>query len=194
MANCNSKLSKDILLDCADLPKQGVQNSGVAVLINFEDIDRTSTTSSGATITDLVLESGTTGFKLDYYKQLAQGAGAYTPNAETIDGFSHSGILILPTQAAESAERSAELKDGLYVVVLKTKYEGVDQKDAYKVFGFENGMALTELTTNTNENSGSILFTLTTEENAYETYPFNTFYETSFSASKASFDSAFASA
>jgi hypothetical protein len=190
---CNTKLSKDILLDCADLPKQGVENSGSAILINFEDINRTSTTNAGATVTDLVLVDGATGYKLDYYKQLAQGAGAYTPNAEAIDGFSHSGILRLPTQGAESAERAAELKGGLYVVVLKTKYQGVEQKDAYKVFGFENGMALSELTTNTNENSGSLLFTLTTEEHAYETYPYNIFLEGDYATSTATFDALFAS-
>lgn len=187
----NSKLTKNILHGCL-MPKQGVENSGEAILINYSSIDRSATTVSGASV-NLVLLSGETGYKLSYYKQMAQGASSFAPSDDSYDGFVHQGILRMPHQSADTAERSEELAGGLFIVVLKTKFEGVSgQTDTFKIFGYENGMTLSELTTNTNTDGASILFTLQTPTDAFESKPFHIFYDTSYSASLASFDSAFA--
>ena len=85
----------------------------------------------------------------------------------------------------------------LYGAIIKlhfyeSKYKGVDSADAFKVLGWENGLTLSEMIENTLENSGSILFTLATEEGDVEKYPYRIFLETDYATSKATFDTLFA--
>lgn len=191
MATCSPKVTADILYDCADSPKRGV-DGGKAVLINWDDIDFAATTMNGAMVTDLVLKAGTTGFTVEWYKDLASANSSFSPNTEDIDGFLHNFLTRLATSTVENAERMNELKNGRFVMVYETRYKGVDNLDAFKVAGIESGLKLSEATFNTLENSGGTLFTLATEEGDYESYPYNVFLETDYATSKATFDSLFA--
>lgn len=182
-----------MLYDCADKPKMGIAN-GEAVLINYEDIDFAASTIADGVITDLVLKSGTTGYKLEWYKDLGSANSVFNPSTEDVDGFAHQFLARLGTTTAEHAARAKELKEGRFIVVYEGKYKGVDLDDAFKVRGWDNGMRLLEMTENTLENSGSILFTLQTEEGNVEEYPYHVFLETDYATSKATFDSLFAPA
>lgn len=188
---CIKKITEDVLNDCLDTPKKGI-DGGKAVMINVVDIDFAASTISGAMITDLVLKSGTTGYSLEWYKDLASSNSAFAPNTEDVDGFRHNFLGRLPTTTVEHAERANELKNGRFIVVYESKYKGVDMDDAFKVKGWDVSIRLSEMTENTLENSGSILFTLATEEGDVEKYPYNVFLETDYATSKASFDSLFA--
>ena len=188
---CAKKITADILYDCVDVPKKGI-DGGSAVLINWDDIDKASSTETGGLITDLVLKAGTSGFKLEWYKDLASGNSSFSPNTEDVDGFIHNMLARLATTTVENAERANELKNGRFIVVYESKYKGTDSDDAFKVRGWDNGLRLSELVENTLENSGSLLFTLSTEEGDVEKYPYNVFLETDYATSKATFDALFA--
>lgn len=188
---CPDKLTADILFDCADAPKRGV-DGGSAVLINWEDIDFAATTMTGGTVSDLALKSGTTGIKLEWYKDLASSTGTFAPNAEDVDGFTHAFLSRLPNSSAANAERANELKNGRFIIVYETKYKGALNAEAFKVGGIDNGLRLTELTFNTAENSGAMLFTLSTEEGDVERYPYSVLLEADYATTKASFDALFA--
>jgi len=188
---CINKLSGDIPFNCEDKPKRGLAG-GRAVLINFEDIDFGASTSAGATITNLALKSGTTGYELEWYKELASASAEYVPNAEDIDGFTQSFLARLSTTSALSAEKAKELKGGRFVVAYESNYQGVDQAEAFKVLGWEAGLELSEMTTNTNETSSSILFTLSTKEGSYEDFPYNILLETDYAATVLSMIAKFA--
>lgn len=187
----NKKLLEDLLYSCADKARQGI-DGGNAVLINWEDIDFAGSTVDGAIITDLVLKAGLTGFAFQWYKDLASANSAYTPNTDAADGFTQSFLGRLATTTAEHAEVANILKNGRFVVVYESRYKGLLQEDAFKVRGFEVGLKLSELVENTLENSGSILFTLATEEGDSEEYPYQIFLETDYATSKATFDAKFA--
>lgn len=189
---CIDKLSGDIEFNCDDKPKRGIK-SGKAVIINYEDIDFGASTVSGATVSNLALKSGASGYQLSWYKELGSASVEYTPNAEDFDGFTHSFLARLTTTSASNSERANELKAGRFVVVFESNYQGVDQAEAFKVLGWEAGLELSEMTMNTNENSSSILFTISTSENSYEDYPYSIFLETDYQTSKTSFDALFAS-
>ena len=193
MANCINKLSGNIEFNCDDKPKRGLAG-GRAVLINFDDVDFGSTTSNGATITTLSLKEGATGYKLTWYKDLANAAVEYTPNTEDIDGFTQSFIGRLPVTSADNAERARELKEGRFIVVYESKYQGVDQQEAFKVLGYEEGLTLSEMTSNTGENSSSILFTLSTEEGSFENYPYNVLLETDYDTTASTVEAMFTTA
>lgn len=185
---CNKKITANLLFDCADAPQKGLEG-GKAVILNYDDVDFTALTQTGATVTNLATSAP--GFEVQWYKELASVASAFSPNAEDVDGFSHQFLARIATSSAEGAERAEELKNGRYVVVVETKYKGVNQEDAFKIYGLDAGLELAELSGNSNENSGSLLFTLGTLEGTVERYPYNILLEVDYATTKASFDSLF---
>ena len=188
---CNKKLTANILFDCADAPLKGL-DGGTAVLINYDDIDFAGSTVTGATISDLATVSGSAGFSIDWYKELASTATSFTANAEDVDGYSHQFLARLSNSSALNAERANELKNGRFIVVVETSYKGASDAEAFKVYGWDAGMELSEMTGNSNENGGGLLFTLSTREATVERYPYNIFLETTYATSKATFDTLFA--
>lgn len=188
---CATKLTVDMLFDCADAPKKGI-DGGKAVLINWDDIDFASSTVVDSIITDLVLKSGTAGFSFTWYKDLASSNSTFAPSTEDVDGWLQSFLGRMATTTAEHADRANEMKNGRFIVVYESKYKGVDMDDAFKVRGWDSGLKLAEMTENTLETSGSILFNLATEEGDVEKYPYQIFLETDYATSKATFDALFA--
>ena len=188
---CTKKVTANILYACTDAPRKGV-DGGKGVLINYDDIDFAASTVSGSKITDLVLKSGTAGFEVQWYKDLASANSSFAPNAEDVDGFLHNFLTRLSNSSAANADRANELKNGRFVMVYMTRYKGANNLEAFKVAGWDSGLRLSEMVNNTLENSGATLFTLATEEGDVERYPYNVFLETDYATSKASFDSLFA--
>lgn len=187
---CNRKVTADLLFDCLDKPKKGI-DGGQGVLINFDDIDRSASTVAGAKVTDIVLKAGKTGIAVQWYKDLASANSSFAPSTEDVDGFLHNFLTRLANSSADNAERANELAGGRFVMVYETRYKGLLNAEAFKVAGWESGMKLSEMTNNTLENSGSTLFTLATPEGDTESYPYNVFLETSYDVSKATFDTLF---
>lgn len=189
---CNKLITTDILHSCSDVPKKGL-DAGRAVLINFDEVDWTATKAAvtGSLISAITLQTGLTGFELSWHKELASVASSFAPNAEDVDGFSHSFLGRIPTTTADAATRSNELKNGRFVVVVETSYKGATLNEAFKVYGLENGLELSELQNSSNENSGSILFTLASREGTVEQYPYHVFLDTDYDTSKQWFDANF---
>lgn len=190
MAECEKKVTEGLLYDCLDKPKKGIEGSK-AVIINKDDIDYGASTVSGATVTDLVLKSGKVGLPVQWYKDLASGNSSFAPNTENEDGFIENFLSRLATSSAANAERAAELAGGRFIMVYETRYKGALNVEAFKVAGWDMGMRLGEMTTSTLENSGSTLYTLSTDPDEFEEYPYRIFLETDYDTSKATFDSLF---
>lgn len=187
---CNNKITADIAYDCADAPIKGL-DSGKAVLINWDDVDWTATTMASGAVSALVLKSGTSGFNVSWYKELGSVASSYTKNTEDVDGFSHSFMARLSTTTTANSLAANELKNGRFLVVVETAYKGASDAEAFKVYGFDTGMELLEMTQSSNENSGSVLFTLATREGTVERYPYCVYFDTSYAVTKADFDAKF---
>lgn len=190
MANCDLKITEDLLFDCEYMPKGGLAGSR-AVLINYDEVDRTATTSTGALIDALTLQEGLTGYKVEWYKKLGSTGSEFEASDDNIDGFKHSFLSRLAVTSLSNAERAGELKSGKFIMVVETNYKGVDNQDAFKVYGFDVGMELTEMTGNSAENAGSLLYTLTTEADEVERYPYMVLLETDYATTKAAFDALF---
>jgi hypothetical protein len=189
--NCAPKITADMIYDCADKSKKGL-DGGKAVIINWDDIDKAGSTESGATISDLVLASGTSGFAAEWFKDLASVNSAFAPSTEDVDGFLHNFLTRIANSSAANAERARELSQGRFVIVVETRYKGALSAEAFKVLGWESGLKLSEMVYSTLENSGAIPYTAATEEGDTEQYPYNVFLETDYATSKATFDSLFA--
>lgn len=190
--SCIEKLSHNITYGCnTSYPAQGGLDGGKAVLINRSDIDVTSLTRSGATITNLSLVSGATAYEISFVKQLSNTANEFTVN-DGLDTFTHSFIGRVYTQSATDAEIITQLSKGEFVAVVETKWKGANAADAFKVYGITNGLKMSEGSQTSLENDGSYLFTLSSVENFGEPYPYNVYLETNYTTTKAKVDNLFA--
>jgi hypothetical protein len=192
--SCINKLTANIAYDCttAHRAKGGLDGSK-AIIINRSDIDVTALTQSGATVTNLTLKAGATGYEIGFVKQLANTASEFSVN-DGLDSYTHSFVGRVYGQSASDAEIIKQLSIGEFVVVVETKYKGDANADAFKVFGLENGLKMSEGSFTSLENDGSFLFTLASVENFGESYPWMVYKETSYDNSKTKFDNKFLSA
>lgn len=179
---CNKLITANIAYDCLDVPVKGLDGSR-AVLINMADIDRTATTYADGAVSALVLNAAATGYEIQWFKELGSTASAFTPNAEDVEGFSHSFIARLANTTTANSLRASELATGRFAVVVETAYKGTSQAEAFKVYGLDVGMELSEMTQSSNENSGSILFTLATREGTVERFPFGIYFNGTYAES-----------
>ena len=190
--SCINKLTANISYDCTPQLRAKGGLESTAVIINKEDIDLSALTQTGAVVSNLVLNPGTSGFSIDWIKQLGNTTSEFSVN-DGLDTFTHGFACRVFGQSAMDAERIKELSQGEFVIVVETKYKGTGNVDAYKVFGLESGLKMSEGSFTSLENDGSFLFTLASVENFGETYPYQVYLEATHAASKTKFDALFES-
>ena len=189
--SCINKLTANLTYDCSITGRAKAGLEGRAVLINKSDLDLTALTQSGATVTNLSLNSGATGYSIEWVKQLANTASAFAANDSGADSFTHSFVARVFGQGAADAERIKELKDGEFVVVVESKWKGANNAFSFKCFGLESGLRMSEGTFTSLENDGAFVFTLSSVEAFGESYPYQIFNEGSYATNKAKFDALF---
>ena len=191
--SCINKLTANLSYSCdsSNKPIGGLDGSK-AVLINRSDLDYTALTQSGATITNLTLKSGATGYSVEFIKQLGSTTSKLQVNENGIDKYMHSFACRIFGTGAADAERMRELTSGEFIVVVETKFKGSSNADAFKVYGWDNGLRISEANYSSLENDGSMLFTLSSVKSFEETYPYNIYLESTYSTTKTKVDGLFA--
>ncbi|WP_456867066.1 hypothetical protein [Galbibacter sp. BG1] len=190
--SCLNKLTSSITYDCTTGTRAKGGLEGRAVIINKTDIDLQALTQSGSTVTNITLAAGESGYEISWVKQLGSASSTFAVN-DGLDSFTHAFLCRVFGSSAEDAERIKELSEGEFVVIVETKYKGEDNADAFKVYGLENGLKMSEATMNSTENDNSMLFTLSSLEGFGEQYPYLVYLEGDYSTSKAKFDGNFSS-
>lgn len=193
MADCTGKITANFVLDCDYLPIAGLTTN--AVLINFEDIDRSATTISGTNrilMTNLQLKAGTTGYLFTGVKQTNSKNWALVPKDANIDKVSHvfNGTVFNPS--VENKLQVANLALGAkYVVVVEQLWKGEDNEDAFEVLGYFAGLKLNEATNSSSENDNTIALVLGSEEGYEEPSLPHNLLETDYATTKTAFDNLF---
>jgi len=191
--DCTSKLTADIEKDCLNKPQAGIEVN--AVLINFDDIDRTLSVIDATNpllLTNLALNSPETGFSLEGIKQVQGISYELVLKEDSFDGFKHtfSGVILSPTVA--NKESLDEMNNGSrFVVVVEKKYKGAVKAEAFEVLGWDNGLVKTEETYNSKESDGVTKFTLSSPDGMEEGFAPRTLLETDYATTKTAFDAKF---
>jgi hypothetical protein len=189
--SCINKLTANITYDCINVnnrAKGGIETK--AVLINRSDIDYTALTQSGATVTNLTLLSGRTGYDVSWIKQLGVVGGEFSVN-DGFDTFQQSFDCRVFGQGAADSKLISDLSLGEFVLVYETKYKGVANSDSFKVLGLENGLKMSEGSFVSSENDGSFIFKLASLEGFGERYPYQVYLNGTYAASRTKFDNNF---
>jgi len=172
---CDRALSEDFLFDCDNPPLQGLTD--VVALINYNDIDRVATTFdplNSQIVTSLVLKNDKRAYRLEGYK-LANSAAAE---------------LVVKEAPAVNAFPNMSLGAKL-VAVVERKYKGANQESAFMVFGYDSGMELTTATYNSNENAGTMPFTVANPGDEEEPKPPLIWLDTDYGTTLTAFEALF---
>lgn len=193
---CDGRLISDILFDCDNAPKAGIEVN--VNLFNREDIDLSAVTFDGANkllMTNFQLLSGKTGYTLQGVKQV-NGASAELVKKETsIDAFKHvfSGV-VLNFSAANKLQLQSMAEGASLVAIIELKWKGANNAEAFQVLGYEQGLELNVMTWNTKENDGTVTFELSSVDGFEEPKQVLTLLETDYATTKTAFDAKFAQA
>ena len=194
--NCEDKLAADILKDCDNKPIGGIEVN--AVILNFEDIDKSTSTLDGVNdliITNLSTFSGTSGFVLEGIKQVNGVSFEFVPNEEGFDKYKHlfAGVILSPS-AANKKSLANMGSGGRYVVVVEKKFKGADQEDAFEVLGWDRGLTMATIVYNSKEADGAIKFELASPDAFEEPEMTRNNLETDYATTKIAFDAKYATA
>jgi len=144
MAACDKLLAAAIQPDCENPQVGGLEADGV--IINRADIDFDSCTRTGNILSNLALKSSKKGFKI-----YQQGNSPFTGSnvaftaGTMLNKFTKQVNFVVYDHSADCSNKIIDqLANGSFVVILKNKYKGSDEKATFEVFGFEAGLKQTE--------------------------------------------------
>lgn len=180
--------------DCSASPARGYEKT--AILINRADINFGTlaySTSHKNTLTTLGLLSGKQGYKVEQ-----RGATPFTGTAGSVEvgtygtTVTHTIPIAVIVNDRELAEKFEDgLLNGDFVMILECKDKGPNGDSAFKVFGIQNGLQLSDYAEDAyGDTFGGALFTLQ-ETGASRT---SVYLGESYSAGKAIWDSLLSSA
>lgn len=130
-----------------------------AILINWSDIDQTLTTVVAGVITNLVLKAGKKAYSfdtlnhgLDFEDKLKKG--------KYLKQFTPSAILRIFDKTQDIKDRINEIRNGLFVVILKNKMFDSTGEVKYEAYGFYSGLELNDYVSNSTDGDG-VVYALT---------------------------------
>lgn len=194
--NCEEKLTASIVKDCDNKPKGGIEVN--VVILNFEDVDKATSTFDGSNdliLTSLSTFSGTGGFFIEGIKQTQGVSSELVKKEDSFDMHKHSfaGVILAPS-AANKKRLSEIASGGRYIIVVEKKWKGDSQADAFEVLGFDSGLEIATIIWNTKEADGVIKFELSSADGFEEPkLPLNNL-ETNFATTKVAFDAKYTTA
>ena len=193
MADCTGKITASFVLDCEYLPIAGLTTN--AILINYDDIDRTATTidpTNRLLMTNLQLKAGKTGYAFTGVKQTNAKNYALVPKDAGVDKYTHGFTGIVFNPSVENKLQVANLSLGSkYVLAVEQLWKGEDNEDAFEVLGYFAGLMLAEATNNSTENDNAISLVMGSQEGYEEPSLPHNLLETDYATTKTAFDNLF---
>ncbi len=169
-----AKIGANIVRNCSDKPILGIEQR--LILINTDDLKKSNitldTTLPSSLITNIAVDSGKTGYEIEGFKQVMNYSNSLETAEDTENGIIHSITGIRLFDPSEQAREQLNLLVGganVYAVV-ERKWKGTSNNYAFLFFGYSFGLEISEYTDNSNENDGTITFSLATPSGYKEPY------------------------
>jgi hypothetical protein len=165
---CEKNITSGFELDCTSIPTKGIVQS--VTIMNTSDIDKGATVFNATNeelIESMVLKSGgKQAYLMTGVKTLLNGQATFAPKDDTFDGWIHTLIGYIGDLNPSVLEQLKAYTNGAEITaILEMKYLGADGTGSsrYKVFGYDQGMVLTEAVFDANVNGG-LPFTLSNKD------------------------------
>lgn len=143
MGNCDYKLAKDILDDCAARSEKGAVKTGY--IMNYDDVLKSSCERTGNILGALALVTGAKGYKI----VVPEGTPFNGTKIEAVVGTYSTkwnkdvAFVILNSGPDVTGDIIDKLANGKFVIVLENVFGGTDSKNKFEVYGFEQGLKMT---------------------------------------------------
>ena len=144
---CEQLIAADINTSCEANSKRGLQSDGT--IVNYNDIDFAKTkfsTTNKNIITDLILKTGKKGYNVHQAGQTpfngTQKAFKAGTNVNTWD--KTVKLVVLDEGPEVTRDIIDPLANGKFVAILKNNSKGVEGSAEYEIFGYDQGLFMTE--------------------------------------------------
>ena len=191
--DCFGKLTEDLSYDCDNIPASGIEVD--VVLINIQDIDRSSTTLAAGVVTNLQLLSGTVGVAIQGIKRVFNYTNTIVVREDGANMHQHAINLRITNMSAENRVEIEKLINTKGIVaVVEKKWKGTDNGDAFIVLGLDRGLRFSEGVENSEEADGAFTFTLQSLEAELEPKGPAVLLETDYATTRTAFAGKFVQA
>jgi hypothetical protein len=191
---CGNPITVEFLLNCDEPPVAGIEQK--VILINVEDVETITEDAvrPNSLITGLALASGKTGYMVEGVKRVLLFSNTFDAPENVQNGMLHSLTLTIYDVSVEArAAINKMVKGSMLHAVVERKNKGVDNDDAFLFFGQEQGLVLSDITDNSNENDGAMVITLSTPAGLREPNLPKVLLETDYATTLTAFNNKFAS-
>lgn len=190
MLNCDN-LSQSLILATCEVVSPAIEAE--IYVVNTDDIDRSASAVSNGVCSSFVLKTGKNAYKITSHDNSFEADA--TLNVGTyVNGFVHKVVTRV-------FAKSQDIKDGINalanqrVTIIVKNSSNANDATKYEIYGYDNGMKMSELTSPTTDADG-IIHTLTfqTKEPRFEAQLPLSFYATDLEATEAALEALLPSA
>lgn len=196
MATCIPAIDGNLQFDCDNRDVQGLEVN--ILLFNRADVDFGNSTIDGANsklITNFQLLSGKTGYVLQGIKLLNNYLAEVVVNAESLNRWRHNLSARIFNLDKDNRKQIDLIADGANLIaIVERKWKGANNESAFVVLGWGTGMEIQQGQEASNENDGSFVFRVASDDGALEGEGAKLLLEGDYTTTKAAFDLAFAQA
>ena len=190
---CNNDITNDMLLDCDNTAVAGIEVN--VLLVNSKDINRTTTAFDATNkllCTNFDLNAGKKGFLIQGVKQIFSASAELVKKEMGFDKWKHTFTGVILNMSADNLLQLQQMSEGANLVaVIETKFKGEDNKDAFHILGYKQGLELATATWSSNENEGTVQIELSSVDGYEEPNYVATLLETDYDTTKTAFDNKF---
>lgn len=162
--NCG-KIAKNLTLAGC-----GASIAGIApelILLNFDDIDKSSSSISGNVLSTIVMSGSAKGYKYESAKNAFEGSVSLNKGTY-VNTYNHQllGRVFAKTQNAK--DELIKLAQGKVVAVVKN-LDATNQETVYEAYGWDAGLVMSDFQAASTDADGVLYtFTLASDDNAKE--------------------------
>lgn len=168
-------------------PKKGICKN--AVILNWDDIDWASVElgADNNIVESMPLKSGKLGYAIVQFKDPFNGTSKAFNQGTYVNSFDKTVAFVTLTREQETSLKLTDpLANGKFVMVVENEDKGSDQKAAFEIYGFNNGLHLSSYEENPYGDAYSGGVYQLQEQAAVSSAMY--LFDTSYSATKAIFD------
>lgn len=189
-----AEIAADILFNCDYPPVAGIEQK--IILINRDDIDSITydVTYPGELATLITLKTGKTGYLVQGIKQVMKYSNEFLSETESVNAVRHSILGVRVYDPSVNVQKAINnfINGANVVAVVEKKWKGIDNENAFRIFGLTHGLELSEMTDASDENDGTFVFSLTTPEGYKEPKVPHQLLITDYATTRTAFDNKFA--
>lgn len=141
---CDFNLAQDISVQCDNPQVSGLKNTGW--LVNFDEVDWDGLTKEGNIVSKLSLLKGRA------YRCVVPGKTPFTgTNVAMAAGtyknkFNKTAVIVVLDSGPDVCSNVIDqLANGRFVFIFENKYRGKDDKNTFEIYGLEQGLVASEI-------------------------------------------------